>query len=90
MADNRFTKDPEAVLDYQVDWSDWLDDDTIDTSEWTVPAGLTEDSDSNTYTVAKVWLSGGTSGTTYAVENKITTADGRTDERTIYIECIEK
>ena len=90
MADNRFTKDPEAVLDYQVDWSDWLDDDTIDTSEWTVPAGLTEDSDSNTYTVAKVWLSGGTAGATYAVENKITTTDGRTDERTIYIECIEK
>ena len=87
---NRFTKDPEATLDYQVDWEDWLAGDTISTSAWTVPEGLTEVSDTKTTSTATVWLSGGTAGQTYAVENKIVTADARTDERTIYIECIEK
>ena len=39
-----FLKDPEAVLDYTVDWGIWLDTDTISTSNWTVPAGITKDS----------------------------------------------
>ena len=89
MADNRFVKDPEAVLDYQIDWTDWLDSDTISTSVWTVPAGITKDSDSKTTEVSTIWLSGGTAGQTYAIECKITTAGSRTDERTIYIEVRE-
>ena len=89
MANNRFVKDPEAVLDYQIDWTDWLDSDTISTSVWTVPAGITKDSDSKTTEVSTIWLSGGTAGQTYAIECKITTAGSRTDERTIYIEVRE-
>jgi hypothetical protein len=88
---NIFDKDPDAVLDYQLDWSDWLPDgDTIATSVWSVPVGLTEDSDTNTTTTATVWLSGGTAGTEYQVANTITTADGRTDERTIKIKVVER
>ena len=30
----KFIKDPDAVLDYQADWSDWLGDDTISSSSW--------------------------------------------------------
>ena len=86
---NRFIKDPEAVLDYEINWTDWLNGDTISTSAWTVPSGLTEDSNSKTTTHAKVWLSSGTAGQTYAVGNKIVTTGLRTDERTIYIECKE-
>ena len=79
-------KDPEAVLDYQINWSDWLpDDDTISTSTWVVPSGITEDSSSNTSTAATIWLSGGTAGTGYAVKNHIVTGAGREDDRTIYI-----
>ena len=87
---NRFTKDPEATLDYQVDWEAWLAGDTISTSDWDVPIGLTEDSDSKTTLTATVWLSGGTIGTTYAVVNEIVTVAAREDNRTIYIECMEK
>lgn len=85
-----FTKDPNATLDYKVDWEAWLDGDTIATSAWTVPDGLTADADSNTTTSATVWLSGGTEGTTYTVLNRVTTAAGRTDDRSILIRVLSK
>jgi len=80
-----FTKDPDAVLDYAIDWSRWLGSDTIQTSTWTVPPGLTEVTSSHTTTTATIWLSGGTAGETYTVTNRIVTAGGRTDERSIYL-----
>lgn len=81
-----YVKDPDAVLDYQLDWSAWLPDgDTIVTSTWIVQDGIVKDSDSHTDTAATVWLSGGTLGTTYAVTNRISTVEGRTDDRTIRI-----
>ena len=80
-----FTKDPDAVLDYAIDWSRWLGSDTIQTSTWTVPSGLTEVSSEHTSTTVTIWLSGGTAGQTYTVTNRIVTAGGRTDERSIYI-----
>ena len=66
-----FVKDPDATLDYIIDWSEWLDTDTISTSTWTVPTGLTNVSDSNTTTTATIWLSGGTAGQRYTVSNRI-------------------
>ena len=86
----KFTKDPDAVLDYQIDWSDWLDDDTISSSAWTVPAGITKDSDSNTTTATTIWISGGTAGAGYNIINRIVTAGGRTDDRTIRIIVAER
>jgi hypothetical protein len=85
-----YLKDPAAVLDYQIDWSSWLGVDTITSSSWTASTGLTVDSDSNTTTTATVWVSGGTAGTTYQLTNRITTAGGRTDERTISISCQDR
>jgi len=84
-----FKKDPSAVLDYTVDWDadNWLGTDTITGAPvWTVPTGITKDSQSNTTTAATAWLSGGTHGADYDVACKITTAGGRTDERTIRIQ----
>ena len=84
-----FEKDPNATLDYVVDWSKWLQQgETISTSSWTVPAGLTQPATpaaSNTATTATVWLAGGTAGANYDVSNRITTSAGRTDDRTIRI-----
>lgn len=80
-----FTKDPSAVLDYQIDWSDWLGSDTISTSSWDVQDGITEESDEKTTTTTTIWLSGGTAGSDYKLVNQIVTAEGRTDERTITI-----
>jgi hypothetical protein len=84
-----FLKDPSAVLDYSFDWTTdgWIGSDTITgTPTWTVPAGLTKDSQSNTTTVATAVISGGTHGTDYDVACKITTAAGRTDERTFRLQ----
>jgi hypothetical protein len=78
-----FMKDPDAKLDYKIDWSDWLDGDTISASTWTVPAGLTKVSDTFSNTTATIWLSGGTAGLHYEVTNRITTGAGRIDDRTL-------
>ena len=87
----QYLKDPDAVLDYGFDWSDWLaDGETISTSTWTIPTGLTEDSETETTTATKVWLSGGTAGTDYTITNKIVTSDSRTDERSMTIRVQER
>jgi hypothetical protein len=86
-----YAKDPNAVLDYVVDWSEWLAaSETISTSTFTVAAGITKDSESNTTTTAKVWLSGGTIGTTYRISNRITTNQSRTDDRSFDIRVEER
>ena len=85
-----FLKDPQANLDYSVDWTSWLGSDTIATSTWTVPTGLTKVSDSKTTEIATVWLSGGTVGQEYTVTNHIKTAAGRDDERSIIIQVQER
>lgn len=79
-------KDPDEVLDYEVDWTARLDGDTIVTSTWpTVPAGITKDSDSHTATQSTIWLSGGTLGATYDLTCRITTVGGRTMDQTVRI-----
>lgn len=87
---SRFTKDPDAVLDYRWDWSDWLDEDTISSSDWVLPDGIVEDSSTHTGTTTTIFLSGGTVGTTYSVINRITTAAGRIDDRTAKFKVREK
>ena len=57
---------------------------------WTVPAGITKDSDSLGSDTALVWLSGGTAGSFYTVACKITTTDGREDERSMLILVVER
>ena len=81
-----FTKDLAAKLDYEIDWSDWLVGDTIATSTWSVPAGLTQVTSSNTSVTTTIRLSGGTHGSDYECLNHIVTASGQEDERAILIE----
>ena len=83
-------KDPDATLDYGRDWSDWLNGDVITASQWTVPAGLTQETSSFTDTTTTVWLSGGTDGQTYTITNRIHTELGRTDERSMIIDVDER
>ena len=91
MADHPFyVKDPDALLDYTENWATWLGTDEIDTSSWTVPAGITNAADSATTTTTTIWLSGGTAGTNYEVVNSITTTAGRETDRTLYIYVREK
>jgi hypothetical protein len=85
-----FTKDPNAVLDYNIDWTRWLAGDQIATSEWIIPSGLTKVADSKTAASATVWLSGGSVGQSYTVTNRITTAAGRTEDRSFTIRVEER
>lgn len=78
-------KDPDDVVDYSIDWSEWLDGDTIIASSWIVEAGITPDSEAFTTTITTVWLSGGTTGEVYECTNRITTAAGRQRDQTISV-----
>ncbi len=83
-----YYKDPDAELDYAVDWSAWLGTDTIASAVWTLPTGLTQPRPSSVDgAVATVWLAGGTSGVTYTVTCRVTTAAGRIDDRSHRIIC---
>jgi hypothetical protein len=85
-----FYKDPDAKLDYGFDWATWLGSDTISSSSWTVPTGLTKVSDTNDTTTTTVWLSGGTAGVSYRVVNSIVTAGGREEDRSLWIVMKER
>lgn len=84
MAD--FVKRPTAILDFEVDWSTWLNGDTIGTSTWTVPNGITKNSDTKNDGTATIWLSSGVDGTTYPLINTIATPGGRTKPRTVTVQ----
>jgi hypothetical protein len=88
-SNNRFTKDPDAVVDFGIPWAEWLGTDTISAAPnsctWLVPTGITSVLQTNTTTAAWIWLSGGTVGTEYALCNRIVTAGGRTQDQTIYV-----
>lgn len=93
--DNLLTidKDPNAVLDYVQNWATWLAEvsDTITgTPVWTVGAGLTLDSQSNTTTAATAVISGGMVGSKEPVSCRITTAGGRVDERTFHLKIVQR
>jgi hypothetical protein len=109
MSINEFVKDPDSVEPFHIVWcsldntndgssSDTgeLQGETISSSSWTVPTGITKDSDNKlsvtiqgiTYvanTVATIWLSGGTAGQDYALVNQIETSGNRTLDHTILI-----
>ena len=85
-----FVKDPNAVLDYEWDWSAWLGTDTIASHTVTAATGLTVDSSTATSTAVTAWLSGGSVGASYAVTCHVVTAAGREDDRTATITVQER
>lgn len=82
-------KDPDETDAFFVDWSTRLTGgDTITASAWPeVDDGVTVVLDSfdadGAFTTA--WVSGGQAGQTYSLTNRISTAQGRTLDRTIGI-----
>lgn len=85
-----FYKDPNAVLDYSFDWSDWLRGDVITASTWAAPAGITVDSSTFAGSLTTAWISGGVDGTSYDIVNHITTLAGRAEDRTIRIVAVSR
>jgi len=89
------TKDPQADVDCQFDWTAWLAGDTIAQSTWSVPAssGLVTHSGAvdGANLKATIWLKGGTvAPAAYRVTNHITTAAGRVDERSIMVKVEQR
>lgn len=85
-----FVKDPNEVLDYGINWIKLIGSDTILTSSWIVPDGITKVSDTFEKSISIVWISGGNLDTTYTLEGRINTIAGRTFVRHINIKISEK
>lgn len=86
-----FKKDPNAILDYGFNWASWLvTGETITTSTWTVPTGITQYDTGRSNTVTTIWLSGGTVGGEYDIVNHIVTSDGREEDRTLTVAVMER
>lgn len=84
-------KDPNATLDYQVDWSSWMaSGDTISASVWIVDSGISQVTTTYTDMTTTIWLSGGTAGSSYNITNRITTSDGRIDDATFTIDVEQR
>ncbi len=78
------TKDPDSVLDYIWDFSEWMPSgDSIASHIVTPDSGITVDASTDDTDTVTVWLSGGTAGQAYTVSVKITTAQGRVVERSV-------
>lgn len=83
-------KDPEAVLDYAVDWgADYLTGDVLTESGWTVspdePGGVSVVSSRFDHLVSTVQVGGGIAGRLYRLTNQVSTAEGRADSRSIML-----
>jgi hypothetical protein len=83
-------KDPNAVLDYKLDWTSWLALDTLLTVTWSVPQDLVKTTQANDQYTSTIWLSGGRAGTSYTVECRVTTLGGRTEERSFKVICQDR
>ncbi len=80
-----FSKDPNSTVDFPFNWKAELNGDTIFTSTFLLPDGLTQVSTSNTTTTATIFVSGGSEGNTYRITNRIVTIGGRTYDKTAYV-----
>lgn len=85
-----YRKDPDARLDYTVNWTDWLGTDYIVSAATSVQTGLTLYTQAFTSTVHTIWLTGGSAGQEYNVTSRIYTNAGRIDDRTFKIKVSER
>jgi len=84
-------KRTDEVLDYDFIFTKFLSNgaDSIASCTVTVPGGLSAGTKSNTTTVVKQFLSGGTNGGVYEVLCSITTSSGRTKKLKLILYVID-
>lgn len=78
-------KDPDAVRDYAMDWSEDIADDTITDAVWTIESGSVTIIQFNldaAETTAIVRLAGGSPGETCRIKCHVTLSSGEEDEYT--------
>lgn len=85
-----FIKDPSSVLDYEWDWTDWLDTDTISTVSFVTTGGLVVDMHTVSEGKVTAWISGGVAKTQGTVTCSIITAEGRHEPRTAVFDVKER
>jgi hypothetical protein len=83
-------KSPTEKVVFAVDWADYLVADTITSSTWILPSGITQVTSNFTATRANIMLQGGTLGATYRVTNRINTSAGEIVEQSVDIQLITK
>ncbi len=81
--------DPDAIIDYIIDWTQWLAGDNISTSAWLID-NATEASAANTTKTATVFIQSAKPGKVVTMRNRITTTGGRTEDRTLRADVREK
>lgn len=86
------SKDPDEVLDYQLNWADPEDPrletgETLTSSSWTVAEGdVAIQSDSYVSSgLTTVWLTGGSDGVKCELLNRVVTSAGRTYDETVVL-----
>jgi hypothetical protein len=85
-----FIKDPNETLNYILDFTSELAQDTISTSTWVVPSGITQSGSATIVgRTTQIVLRGGTTGAKYKLVNTIVTAGGNTIEKFFYIYVVE-
>jgi len=90
-----YLKDPDAVLDYTVDWSGALvEGESLTSAEWLVSpqtenglALITQSADGQSRTAM---VSGGRPGEVYRLTNRVTTDHGRSYDRSFVIRIDQK
>lgn len=88
-------KDPDAVLDYSVDWgAEYLSGDLIAGSQWSVdpdePGGVSIVGTDFDATTATVIAGGGSPGRIYRLVNDVQMQSGRIDKRSIVLRVEER
>ena len=98
-------KDPDEIVDYSVDWSRFLDTDSVSSVVWYIDSAngtktLAADGDvvnglqlvqrSNTATVATARFALGTRNIRYNITCAVTTSAGLIYERSIFLRAREK
>lgn len=83
-------KDPEAALDYAVDWgAEYLTGDILTASSWDVspvePGGVTVVASTFNELLATVKAGGGLAGRVYRLTNRVALASGLEDSRSIML-----
>ncbi|EQB33296.1 phage fiber-tail adaptor protein [Sphingobium ummariense] len=87
-------KDPQAVIDQEVDWSAYLAGQMVVASGWSVApdeaGGITIEAEAREPSRTSARLAGGIVGRVYRVTNQVTLSDGQVDERSLTVRVEER
>lgn len=81
-------KDPDARKDYEFDWRQWLNGDTLVSVQFILNDGASVTVDAQSFTaegVVLVWLTSGAEGATDYITCRITTAQNRVEDWTMQV-----